>query len=148
MNKVSHILDEKGTTIHTICGSQSVLDAITKMDENQIGCLLVIAEDGGLCGLISERDILRCFARNRAQDCLVMPLDEVMTTEVIVCKASDHIDAVRNLMKTKRIRQIPVIDDDGRLQGIVSIGDVNAHLIQEEECEIVYLHEYIEGRVR
>jgi CBS domain-containing protein len=148
MNKVSHILDEKGTTIHTICGNQSVLDAITKMDENQIGCLLVVAENGGLCGLISERDILRCFARNHTQDCLMMPLDQVMTTEVIVCKASDHIDAVRNLMKTKRIRQIPVIDDDGRLAGIVSIGDVSAHLIQEEECEITYLHEYIEGRVR
>ncbi len=148
MNRVHHILAVKGTKVHKIPSTECVLNAIKVMDEHRIGSLLVVEEDGTLCGLIAERDVLRCILHRPEQQLSEVPVCQIMTDEVIVCKPTDKIDSVRNLMKTKWVRHIPVVDDAGRLQGIVSIGDVNAFMIQEEELEISQLHDYIEGRVR
>lgn len=148
MNRVHHILAVKGTKVHKIASTECVLNAIKMMDEHRIGSLLVVEEDGTLCGLIAERDVLRCVLHRPEQQLSEVPVCQIMTDEVIVCKPTDKIDSVRNLMKTKWVRHIPVVDDAGLLQGIVSIGDVNAFMIQEEELEISQLHDYIEGRVR
>lgn len=147
MNRVHHILAVKGTKVHKIASTECVLNAIKMMDEHRIGSLLVVEEDGTLCGLIAERDVLRCVLHRPEQQLSEVPVCQIMTDEVIVCKPTDKIDSVHNLMKTKWVRHIPVVDDAGLLQGIVSIGDVNAFMIQEE-LEISQLHDYIEGRVR
>ncbi len=147
MNRVHDILAVKGTTVHTIAAEASVLEAVKKMDQHGIGCLLILDEDGEICGLVAERDVLRRISHLN-EDLAQLPVCQIMTEEVIVCKASDSIDTMRRLMKKECLRQVPVVDDDGQLAGILSLGDISAFLINDEECEIRYLHEYIEGRVR
>lgn len=71
-----------------------------------------------------------------------------MTNSVIVCDLDDQIDEVRSIMKNRYVRQLPVVANDGKLLGIVSLGDVSAHLIREETTEIKHLQDYIHGHVR
>ncbi|MDH3716698.1 MAG: CBS domain-containing protein [Planctomycetota bacterium] len=147
MSTVHDILSVKGSLVHTISGSSSVADAIKKMTDKQVGCLVVIRDDSSVSGIISERDVMRRLAAGQ-EDLSKLPVSDVMTAEVIVCTYSDGLNRVRSIMKTHWVRQIPVIAEDGKLLGIISIGDVNAYLIGEEETEIKYLHDYIHGHVR
>jgi CBS domain-containing protein len=117
------------------------------MHKYQVGCLVVAEGEGTVEGIVSEQDIFRQLAALEGDVSQTLVRD-VMTTNVLVCGPADHIDTARSIMKTHRIHQVPVVDDEGTLLGIVSIDDVNAHLITEHAVEINYLHDYIEGRVR
>ncbi len=97
--------------------------------------------------MITERDVLRRIA-TVANDLSDVAVGEVMTKRVIVCGLDDQIDKVRSIMKYRYVRQLPVVDDDGQVLGIVSLGDVSSYLIREEATEIKHLHEYIHGLVR
>lgn len=147
MSKIREILSVKGSHVHTISDSSHALEAVKKMTDLSIGCLVVISDTDVLCGKITERDVLRRIATG-VNDLADVTVGEVMTKRVIVCGLDDEIDLVRSIMKNQYVRQMPVVSDDGRLLGIVSLGDVNSYLIQDEETEIKYLHDYIEGRVR
>ena len=147
MSTVNDILVAKGGLVHTISESSSVADAIKKMTGERVGCLVVVRDDASVSGIIAERDVLRRLAAGQ-EDLSKLPVSDVMTGEVIVCSPSDGLNKVRSIMKTYWVRQIPVVADDGTLLGIISIGDVSAHLIAEEEVEIKYLHDYIHGHVR
>lgn len=148
MSTVKEVLAEKATThVHRISESSSVLDAVKKMTRYRVGCLVVTREDMTVSGIIAERDVIRRIACVQ-QDLSQVPVNDVMTREVIVCTPADSVNTVRSIMSTQWIRQMPVVDADGRLLGIVSIGDVNAHLISKDDVEICFLHEYIEGKVR
>ena len=147
-SSVSELLSQKLTTpVHSISESSSVLDAIKNMSTYRIGCLTVTQEDATIRGIISEQDIFRRMAAVQ-EDLSQVPVRDVMTTEVIVCSPADTINTVQSIMKTHSIRQVPVVADDGKLLGIISMENINAHLITEEELEIKFLHDYVEGRVR
>jgi CBS domain-containing protein len=148
MPTVKDVLAEKETThVHTIAETASVLDAVEKLNRFRIGCLVVTREDTTISGLIAERDVIRRIGGVQV-DLSQVPVSDVMTREVIVCTPADSLNAVRSIMRTQWIRQLPVVDPGGKLLGIISLGDLNAFLISEEDVQISYLHDYIQGKVR
>jgi CBS domain-containing protein len=148
MPTVKDVLAEKATThVHTIAETASVLDAVEKLNRFRIGCLVVTREDTTISGLIAERDVIRRIGGVQV-DLSQVPVSDVMTREVIVCTPADSLNAVRSIMRTQWIRQLPVVDPGGKLLGIISLGDLNAFLISEEDVQISYLHDYIQGKVR
>ena len=147
MSTVNEVLVVKGPQVHTISMTSTVLDAVKRMHELKIGCL-VVTDDGAVPGgMITERDVLRRLA-TAMDDLSKITVGEVMTSEVIVCTPKDSVDRVRSIMKNEYVRQLPVVDTDGHLVGLVSLGDVNSHLVREEAVEIKHLHDYIHGNVR
>ena len=84
----------------------------------------------------------------RQEDLSRVPVSDVMKREVIVCTPADGLDAVRSVMRTQWIRQMPVVDPGGGLVGIISLGDLNAYMLSEGDVEITFLHDYIQGKVR
>ena len=144
MPTVLDVILSKGDTVHSIGPNESVIDAVHKMNQFKIGCLMVMQGDQ-VVGIFTERDVLRRVigeGRN-VQDVTV---GEVMTTEVVCCGPNVDLDDVSAIMKTRRVRHVPVCGDDGRLHGVVSIGDVNAFHSSNQEQTIHFLNEYIYGR--
>jgi CBS domain-containing protein len=144
MSTVHDILVTKGSQVLSIGPQASVLDAALLMNEHKIGCLLVM-DDDRLVGLFSERDILQRIVVPR-RDAGSTTVDEVMTTEVICCRPHTRIDEARGVMKNRRIRHLPVLDEDEHLCGLISIGDLNAHAMHEHESTIYVMEQYIYGR--
>ena len=106
---------------------------------------LVVMEDGKVAGIFTERDVLRrVVAEERAPADL--PVREVMTREVICCELETDLDEIASIMKQQRIRHIPVCGEGGKLLGMISIGDVNAHYASAQEQTIHFLNDYIYGR--
>lgn len=143
MATVREILFNKGTHIETIGPEATVYAAAVQMNEHKIGALVVLADDR-LVGIITERDILQRVVAQRldAADTLV---EDVMTAEVVCCRNETSIDEARGVMKNRRIRHLPVVDDRDRLLGLISIGDLNAYQTTTQEQTIHLLHEYIYG---
>jgi CBS domain-containing protein len=145
MATVHDILAVKGPHVQTIGPDASVLDAALLMNEHKIGSL-VVTDSGRLAGIISERDILQRVVAVR-RDPAATSVREVMTGEVVCGRPDTTLDEVRGAMKNRRIRHLPVLDGDGGLLGLVSIGDLNAHQAHDQEVTIHILQEYIQGRV-
>jgi CBS domain-containing protein len=144
MTTVQDILAVKGASVQSIGPGATALDAAALMNEHNIGSLVVL--DGGrLVGLVTERDILRRVVAPR-RDPAATPVRDVMTAEVVCCRTGTTIDEARGVMKHRRIRHLPVVDDRDCLLGLVSIGDLNAHLARDQEVTIHVLTEYIHGR--
>ncbi len=146
METIQHVLREKGDrTVHTIDPQATILEATRLMNEHSIGALVVI-EGGRIVGIFTERDVLRRVVacdRNPSH----VRIDDVMTTDVACCTPATTVDEARSVMKNHRIRHLPVIDAVGNVRGLISIGDLNAHLADAQETTIHYLHEYLHGRV-
>lgn len=119
--KVRDILDAKGRQVVTVRPDEPVRDAARLFVMHGLGVLAVV-QDGRLQGILSERDALR-VATNNARRWDVTRVSEVMTTEIFVVGEDAGLDYVMDLMTEKRIRHVPVVED-GRLGGLVSIGDV------------------------
>ena len=147
MSTVHDVLSAKGNHVYTILETASVLDAVRSMIDKRVGCLVVTASDNVVHGLIAERDVLRRIAAAR-EDLGAVRVSEVMSKKVAVCSAGDELRTVRSIMKMQYLRQLPVVDGHGHLQGIISSGDVNGYLTDADDLEIKYLHDYIVGRVR
>ena len=144
MPTVADVLGVKGSQVHSVTPATRVLDAIQKMNQHKIGALLVV-QDGQVAGIFTERDVLRRVVGEERQpsQCTVA---EVMTEDVICCRAETDLDEVSAIMQQKKVRHIPVCDEDG-LHGMISIGDVNAYHASTQEAQITFLSEYIYGRV-
>ena len=145
MATVEQILNRKGTHVLTIESSAAALDAAMLMNEHEVGSLVVV-ENERLIGILTERDLLRRVIvkqRNPA----ACPVGEIMTRRVICCGPKMPIKEACAIFMHKRIRHLPVVDDDGALRGIISIGDVNAWEASEQQRELHYLHEYLHTRV-
>jgi CBS domain-containing protein len=120
--KVSDILEEKGNRV-TSTKSAATISAIAKtLNDEKIGALLVRDENGGLIGLISERDIVRGLARHGTA-AMDMPVGKLMTQSVVTCSPESSTEDIMNQMLDKNIRHLPVICNE-ELIGIISIGDV------------------------
>jgi CBS domain-containing protein len=141
--KVKDILKRKGNVVKTIRQNDSIRDSVRELVENNIGALVVMEESGEIAGIITERDILRLLDKD-PDDLKNISVDEIMTRNLIVCEPDDKLDYVETVMVEKRIRHLPVIEN-GKLIGIISIGDVVKSLLQDSKIEIKYLRDYIEG---
>jgi CBS domain-containing protein len=145
MSTVQDLLSEKGVKVHSIDPGTTVLDATQRMNQYKIGALVAM-HDGQVVGMFTERDVLRRVVAEQRDPATAM-VGEVMTTEVVCVTPATDLDEVGAVMQSKRIRHVPVCDDDGRLLGMVSIGDLNAWRSTNQQATIHYLNEYIYGRV-
>jgi CBS domain-containing protein len=139
---VNQILSIKGNHIHSIVSSITVYEALKVMGEKNVGAVLVI-EDNLLKGVLSERDYARKIVlKNKAsKDTLV---HEIMERDVTTVKSTDNLDYCMELMSTKRIRHLPVVENNVVL-GVISIGDVVKSIIEIQKETIQYLDSYISG---
>lgn len=139
---VKAILSKKGTDVLTIEPTKNLADATRLLAEHAIGALVVTGPDRRIVGIVSERDIVQELAAH-GPAALDLALTEVMTRKVTTCSASDTISSVMERMTAGKFRHLPVLDQ-GRLAGIVSIGDVVKHRLQEMEREQSALRDYIQ----
>ena len=142
MPTAKRLLEVKGTDVATLGPEATVLDAVELMNDRHIGSVVVL-EDDRIVGIFTERDLmLRVVAARR--DPAVCRLSEVMTTPVACAAPRTTLNELRQVMRDKRIRHVPVVDG-GRLAGLISIGDLNRaeHDVQEQTIE--YLAHYITG---
>lgn len=146
MATVQNLLAHKSTRQLLAINPEAVVsEAVQLMNDYKVGSLLVLSE-GQLVGIITERDLLqRVLAPCRDPQATLV--GEVMTTELIYCRPETPLEDIREIMKTRRVRHLPVLDDNGDLRGLVSIGDVNAYQTHDQEVTIHILKEYIHGRV-
>lgn len=129
--KVAAVLQKKGRHVHTIHPAASVAEAANSLAGSEIGALVVTVVGGGIVGILSERDIVRGL-RAHGSRLLTMTVADVMTRRVNTCTSQDSVTDLMRRMTTDRHRHMPVVDD-GRLAGIVSIGDVVKNRVQEVE---------------
>ena len=141
---VSAILEAKGDAVATIPRSATLGDAVAELVRHRVGALVVSPGDGTIEGIVSERDVVRSLSELRA-DVLAEPVQTVMSRTVHQCSPEASVDAVMTLMTEERIRHVPVVVD-GRLAGIISIGDVVKSRIGELEKDRHELMEYITAR--
>jgi CBS domain-containing protein len=141
---VQSIIGSKGSDVATIRQTATLTEAIAALGEHGIGALVVSGDGSAIEGIMSERDVVRAAARSGA-DALGHTVGSVMSTDVITCALSDGVDRLMGLMTERRIRHLPVVNDQGRLAGIISIGDVVKARLTELEQENQALSQYISG---
>src|SRR5829696_766539 len=137
---VEHILVAKGHEVVTIEPERTLLETARLLDEKRIGAVVVSDADHPVLGIISERDIARAIAE-RGAVALDEPVSQHMTAKVITCTRSFTTKDLMELMTHRRIRHVPVVEG-GRLNGIVSIGDIVKHRLAELEAEGRLMHDY------
>ncbi len=138
--KVKEILNRKGNDIYSIRSDETVFNAIKKMSELNIGALLVI-DNGELKGMISERDY-RDKVILKGRKSKTTEVNEIMSRQVFCVNVDDSVRVCMKVMTEKRIRHLPVLDQ-GRLAGLISIGDVVKSVIDRQKVEIDSLRSYI-----
>lgn len=138
--RISDVLRNKGASVATITPETSVSGLLTELSVHNIGAMVVVSPDG-VAGIVSERDVVRKLHELGAE-LLTRPVSEIMTTLVATCAPSDTLDSLSVLMTTNRVRHVPVVEN-GRLAGIVSIGDVVKTRMEELEREQQQLQAYI-----
>ncbi len=142
MGSVSKVLEKKGRKIVAVSPDTMVLDAVSKMAECSAGTALVM--DGTqLVGIISERDVLRkIYLQNKCGK--GVQVREIMTSKLTVVSPEDSLDNCMYLMTDRKIRHLPVLDND-QVVGVVSIGDIVKYMVSEKEFLIKNLESYISG---
>jgi CBS domain-containing protein len=141
---VGQILGSKGRKVVSTTPEASIADVARLLRRERIGAV-VVTEADRLCGIISERDLARGLADYGAE-LLEMKVAQLMTAEVVTCTPDDGIDHLMQSMTVGRFRHLPVLQD-GRMIGIISIGDVVKHRLEELEAETHQLQDYIAGAV-
>jgi CBS domain-containing protein len=143
---VKAILSHKGNDVVTIKPTATLCDAAEILDGHGIGAVVITGADRQVIGILSERDIVRTLARVAGGYQLCdEPVEKVMTRQVVTCKESDTVYELMERMTTGKFRHLPVIED-GRLAGIVSIGDVVKHRLAEMALESNALREELLSR--
>ncbi|MEO5607960.1 MAG: CBS domain-containing protein [Polaromonas sp.] len=144
MTAVTDILKSKGhQTVHAIGPNDSVFEALQRMADKGIGALLVM-EGEKIVGIVTERDYARKIVLKGRTSALTLVRD-VMTSSVMFVKPTQTSEECMALMTDNRLRHLPVVDDDGKLAGIISIGDLVKDIISEQKFVIEQLEHYITG---
>ena len=141
---VKQILSTKGSHVATVTPDATLGDATAQLRDRGVGALVVSADGHAIDGIVSERDVVRALA-SHGTGTLGRSVRSVMSDEVVTCVPTDTIDELMAMMTTRRIRHVPVLDD-GRLAGIISIGDVVKARLGQLEQENNQLYDYIQGR--
>lgn len=142
--RLSAILDKKGRLVVTISPDRSVLEAVEMLVAKNIGSV-VVTGDEEILGILTERDILR-LTSDRHQDLDRLRIADAMTTDVITATPEDEIGHAMEVMTENRIRHLPILSE-GRLAGLLSIGDVVDSLRKSVQDENHHLKKYIQGTV-
>jgi CBS domain-containing protein len=140
---VAAILAKKGAAIHTVDPGATVGDAARLLASNRIGALPVVDASGALKGIVSERDIVRVVAAEGGA-ALDKPVSTAATANVVCATRADTVADLMQKMTAGRFRHVPVLEE-GRLVGMVSIGDVVKRRIDEQELEVESLKGYVAG---
>ena len=140
---VETILRDKGDWVATIRPDATIAEAVDMLNRERIGALVVSDDGTDVAGVLSERDIVRGFGRY-GENLLSRPVTKIMTADVITCAPGDTVGELMLEMTNRRIRHLPVVAE-GRLRGIVSIGDVVKNRLDEVEFEANSLRSFIAG---
>jgi CBS domain-containing protein len=138
---VEAILKGKGRAVATIAPDASIADAVDLLTKKGIGAVVVSRDGSDVAGILSERDIVHALAE-RGGRVLELTVSALMTHHVYTCKPDDTIADLMQQMTDRRIRHLPVVEN-GRLAGIVSIGDVVKNRVDEVEEEASTLRQFI-----
>lgn len=138
---VARILKDKGRNVATLLPDATIRDCVKLLAEKKIGAAVVCNAERKVEGIISERDIVRILALHGG-DILNEPVSKHMTRDVMTCDERDSVTWLMEVMTARRFRHLPVVDN-GRLSGIVSIGDVVKQRIALAELEAASMREYI-----
>jgi CBS domain-containing protein len=138
--RIADVLKNKGAGVLSIAPDTLVGDLISGLVGRNVGAMVVVGPDG-LVGIVSERDVVRMLHEHGA-DALRRRVADIMTSELVTCSPDDSVDELSGVMTTHRVRHVPVLDD-GRLAGIVSIGDVVKTRMEELQAEREQLTAYI-----
>ena len=142
MKLVKHLLDSKGRHVISVEPDTSVFDAIKLMADKAIGSLVVM-DDGSLLGIITERDYARkVIIKGRSSEST--QVGEIMTTDVYTARTEQTVNQCMEVMTKRRIRHLPVVEDD-KVIGLISIGDLVQAIIADQQEEIEHLEQYISG---
>jgi CBS domain-containing protein len=142
MMQLKEILNKKGGQPVTVSATATVADAIQAMTEHRVGSVMVPNADGSPAGIFTERDVLRLCAEGRT-DFAKMSIRPCMTCEMTTGKPGDTVSEVLIVMTAKRFRHMPVVNDEGKMIGVVSIGDLVKAKLEETAQEAQALREYI-----
>jgi CBS domain-containing protein len=138
---VSIILAGKGRDVVSIEPNATLASAVALLAEKRIGAALILGAAGRVVGILSERDIVRALAE-RGAAALDQPVSQTMTRKVSTCTQNETISSIMERMTEGKFRHMPVVEQ-GQLVGIVSIGDVVKHRLQEMERDTAAMHDYI-----
>ena len=138
---IKRILESKGSNVITLHPDVTLADVAKVLSEKRIGAIVLVEGNGTVAGIVSERDIVRVVGAN-GPDSLRRVVRDVMTLKVTTCTEMTTVDEALQTMTTGRFRHLPVISD-GRLTGLVSIGDVVKRKIEDAEAEAEQMRGYI-----
>ena len=141
--QISQLLRHKGHEVATIDGSETIRSALALLAERGVGALVVSSDGRRVEGIVSERDVARGL-NDRGAELLTDPVSSLMTAQVRTCPPGARVTDLAQTMTDHRVRHVPVVDDDGVLIGIVSIGDVVKARLDELEDERKHLQDYIQ----
>jgi CBS domain-containing protein len=140
--RIHEILHSKGYDVITIAPEALVTDMLTLLKDNNLGAVVVSDDGRRIRGIVTERDVVRKLVDG--PDFLDAPVSTIMTSDVLTCKPDDSVQSLMTTMTNRRIRHLPVVDEDGELAGIVSIGDV----VKSHITQIEFERDQLEGYVR
>lgn len=138
--RISDVLRHKGSAVNTVAPYTPMLDLLVLLHQRNIGAV-VVTEGDNVVGIVSERDVVRALC-DRGSALLDLAAGDIMTSSVLFCDPQDTVDSLAETMTERRIRHVPVLDN-GRLAGIVSIGDVVKSRITQLEEDRQQLESYI-----
>lgn len=138
---VAHILRQKGSAVVTVSPADSVQDIVDTLARHRIGAVVVVDAEGGIAGIVSERDVVRAMAGDAAA-VVGKTAQDIMTARVRTCSPADSEAELMQMMTESRIRHLPVLAH-GRLAGMVSIGDLVKLRIEAMEAEADQMKTYI-----
>jgi CBS domain-containing protein len=140
--RIHEILHSKGFDVITIAPEALVSDMLKLLKDNNLGAVVVSDDGRRIRGIVTERDVVRKLVDG--PDFLDAPVSSLMSGEVQTCNPDDSVQSLMTTMTNQRIRHLPVVDEDGELAGIVSIGDV----VKSHITQIEFERDQLEGYVR
>ena len=138
--RIADIVRSKGSQVATVTVTTTVTGLLAELAVHNIGAMVVIGPDG-MVGIVSERDVVR-HLHEHGPELLRRPVTDIMSEVAVTCRPDDQIDDLAALMTNNRVRHVPVLDN-GRLAGIVSIGDVVKNRMEALQAERQQLQAYI-----
>ena len=140
--RIHEILHSKGFDVITIPPEALVTDMLRLLKDNNLGAVVVSDDGRRIKGIVTERDVVRKLVDG--PDFLDAPVSSIMSSDVLTCNPDDSVQSLMTTMTNRRIRHLPVVDEDGELAGIVSIGDV----VKSHITQIEFERDQLEGYVR
>jgi CBS domain-containing protein len=137
------ILDQKGRKVITISPTVTLGEAAHVLEEHKIGAVVVVGMENRIVGIFTERDVVRAMVAE-GKDAFDQPVSGFMTANVYRCREDTSVNELMEMMSLRRFRHVPV-EDNGKLSGIISIGDVVKSRIREIEQEAEHIKAYIAG---